>query len=57
MLARFKLDLPSIRKAILELDDEKLSMDELRAISKQLPTTEEVRRYSQLPCNALISLR
>ena len=43
MLARIKLDLPVIRSAILELDDDKLSTDELKAISKQLPTTEEVR--------------
>lgn len=42
MLARIKLELPAIRRAILELDDEKLSTDELKAISKQLPTAEEV---------------
>lgn len=42
MLARIKLDLPTIRIAILEVDDEKLSIDELRAIGKQLPTSEEV---------------
>ncbi|THG98335.1 hypothetical protein EW026_g3828 [Hermanssonia centrifuga] len=41
MLARIKLDHPGIRKAILELDDEKLTIDELRAIGKQLPTSEE----------------
>ena len=45
MLARIKLDLPALRKAILELDDEKLSVDELKAISRQLPTTDEVRRH------------
>jgi diaphanous 1 len=42
MLARIKLDPPVIRTAILELDDDNLSMDELKAIGKQLPTTEEV---------------
>ena len=49
MLARIKLDLPSIRKALLEVDDDKLSVEELRAISKHLPTTEEVgtHKFSQ----------
>lgn len=42
MLAKIKLDLAVIRKAILELDDEKLSMDDLKAIGKQLPSIEEV---------------
>ena len=45
MLARIKRDLPALRKAILEHDDEKLSVDELKAISRQLPTTDEVRRH------------
>lgn len=42
MLSRIKMGLPEIRRALLELDDIKLSIDDLRAISKQLPTTEEV---------------
>lgn len=42
MLARIKLDLPAIRQAILELDDDKLSADDLKAIGKQLPSSEEV---------------
>ena len=42
MLTRIKLDLPTIRKALLEVDDAKLSVDDLRAISKHLPTKEEV---------------
>ena len=42
MLARIKLDLPAIRMALLELDDEKLSVEELRSISKQMPASEEV---------------
>lgn len=45
MLARLKLDLSVIRKAIMEIDDDKLSMDELKAIGKQLPTTEEVQFF------------
>lgn len=45
MLARIKLDLPSIRKALVEINDEALSVDDLRAISKQLPTAEEVDIY------------
>lgn len=42
MLSRIKMGLPDIRRALLELDDKKLSIDDLRAISKQLPTSEEV---------------
>ncbi|KAJ4496810.1 formin homology 2 domain-containing protein [Lentinula lateritia] len=44
MLSRIKLKLPQIREALLKLDDEKLSTDDLRAISKQLPTSDEVMR-------------
>ena len=43
MLSRIKLPLPEIRRALLELDDDLLSVDDLKAIGKQLPTTEEVR--------------
>lgn len=45
MLARIKLTFPEIRRALLELDDTKLSFDDLKAISKQLPTLEEVGAY------------
>ncbi|KAJ3522423.1 hypothetical protein NMY22_g11895 [Coprinellus aureogranulatus] len=44
MLSRIKLTLPGICNAILELDDSALSIDDLKAISKQLPTREEVER-------------
>jgi diaphanous 1 len=44
MLSRIKLTFPEIKKCILELNDEKLSVDDLRAISKHLPTGEEVTR-------------
>ncbi|KAJ3551751.1 hypothetical protein NM688_g4527 [Phlebia brevispora] len=44
MLARVKVDLPGIRKALVEVDDEVFSVDELKAIGKQLPTAEEVTR-------------
>lgn len=43
MLSRIKLGFPEIRRALLDIDDQKLSIDELRAISKQLPTADEVR--------------
>ena len=43
MLSRIKIGLADIRKALLELDDSKLSIDDLRAIGRQLPTAEEVR--------------
>ncbi|KAJ6572601.1 hypothetical protein B0H10DRAFT_2106751 [Mycena sp. CBHHK59/15] len=44
MLSRIKMGFPDIKKALLDLDDEKLSVDDLKAISKQLPTLEEVGR-------------
>lgn len=43
MLSRIKLGFPEIRRALLDIDDHKLSIDDLRAISKQLPTADEVR--------------
>lgn len=42
MLSRIKMGLPDIRKALLTFDDQRLSVDDLKAISKQLPTSEEV---------------
>lgn len=42
MLSRIKMSLPDIRKAVIELDDDKLSIDDLRAMSRYLPTREEV---------------
>ena len=45
MLTRIKLELPAIRQAILELDDEKLTADDLKAIGKQLPSSEEVSLF------------
>ena len=42
MLSRIKRSLPEIRNAVTELDDDKLSIDDLRAMSRYLPTREEV---------------
>jgi diaphanous 1 len=42
MLSRIKLDLEEIKRALLDVDDGKLTPDDLRAISRQLPTPEEV---------------
>jgi len=42
MLARIKLSMPEIRRSLLEIDDQALSVDDLKAISKQLPTLDEV---------------
>ncbi|KAH0840265.1 hypothetical protein J3R83DRAFT_1272 [Lanmaoa asiatica] len=44
MLSRFKIGYSAIRQALLDLDDSTLLIDDLKAISKQLPTTEEVRK-------------
>ena len=42
MLSRIKMDYPEIRRALLEIDDGRLSFDDLKALSRQLPTSEEV---------------
>ncbi|KIK96072.1 hypothetical protein PAXRUDRAFT_32637 [Paxillus rubicundulus Ve08.2h10] len=44
MLSRFKIGYPAIRQALLDFDDSILSIEDLKAISKQLPTTEEMNR-------------
>lgn len=43
MLSRFKIGYSAIRQALLDLDDSVLDIDDLKAISKQLPTADEVR--------------
>lgn len=48
MLARLRLSHPSIRDAILHLDDSNLSIDNLKAIKQNAPTTDEVSQ-SHLP--------
>lgn len=40
------MELPDIRRALLEVDDNKLSIDDLKAIGKQLPTSEEINRLN-----------
>ncbi|KAH0826048.1 hypothetical protein J3R83DRAFT_2832 [Lanmaoa asiatica] len=44
MLSRFKIGYSAIRQALLDLDDSTLLIYDLKAISKQLPTTQEVRK-------------
>jgi diaphanous 1 len=44
MLSRIKLTPADIRKALLELDDNALSVDDLKAMERQTPTVEEVVR-------------
>ncbi|KAF8743337.1 Diaphanous GTPase-binding Domain, partial [Rhizoctonia solani] len=44
MLKTLKLSPTAIREAILTVDDERLSAEDLVMISKQLPTTEEANR-------------
>ncbi|KAG6373818.1 hypothetical protein JVT61DRAFT_5963 [Boletus reticuloceps] len=44
MLSRFKIEYSAVRQALLDLDDFVLSIDNLKAISKQLPTADEVTR-------------
>lgn len=42
MLRSIKMGFPDIKKALLDLDDEALTLDELKKISENLPTSEEV---------------
>jgi hypothetical protein len=42
MLSRIKLPLVDIKRALLEVDDSSLSVDDLRSIARHLPTAEEV---------------
>ena len=44
MLSRVKLAPMDIRKALLEVDDKTLSVDDLKAMERQLPTAEEITR-------------
>ncbi|PPQ84655.1 hypothetical protein CVT24_006861 [Panaeolus cyanescens] len=44
MLMRIKMDHIEIRRALLEINDQALSLDDLKAIGKQLPTPEEIER-------------
>jgi diaphanous 1 len=44
MLSRIKLAPVDIRNALLEVDDKTLSVDDLKAMERQLPTTEEITR-------------
>lgn len=48
MLSRIKMDNIEIRRCMFEVDDEKLSIDDLKAISKHLPTSEEVSFFHSL---------
>ncbi|KAF9506490.1 hypothetical protein BS47DRAFT_1399443 [Hydnum rufescens UP504] len=49
MLSRIKLGFPDIRQALLLLDDDKLPLDDLKAISRHLPTADEVLRIKDFP--------
>lgn len=42
MLARIKLTYPEIRDAIWNIDDNRLTVDNLMAIRQYIPTKEEV---------------
>ncbi len=44
MLSRIKLAPVDIRKALLEVDDKTLLVDDLKAMERQLPTTDEITR-------------
>lgn len=44
MLKKLKMTGPEIRKALLTLDDTKLTVDDLKNISRVLPTKDEVSR-------------
>jgi hypothetical protein len=52
MIARIKIPYPAIRKAILELDENALSIENLRAISQYVPTIEEVNTFGYTSCTS-----
>lgn len=49
MLSRIRYSPDDIRQAILEINDDKLTIDDLKIIAKNLPTPEEVL-ISSLQC-------
>ncbi|KAL4076317.1 hypothetical protein J3A83DRAFT_2174705 [Scleroderma citrinum] len=55
MLSRFKNDYSMIRSALLDLDDSRLSVDDLRAINRHLPTSEELARIKEFGDTAKLS--
>ena len=48
MLSRIKKSNLQIRMSLLEINDEQLSIDDLKAIGKHLPTLEEVGHFHPL---------
>ena len=52
MLAKLKLPPLKIRQAIVEVDDEVLSADDLATLSRTLPTAEEVGLVKREGCVA-----
>ena len=50
MLSRIKVSYPDIRVALLEILDEKLSIENLKAIKQYVPTSDEVR-FDRMQCN------
>ncbi|KAJ7490264.1 hypothetical protein B0H11DRAFT_2009814 [Mycena galericulata] len=47
MLSRFKMALPDIKNALLELDDDRLTVEDLEAIGQYSPTLEEIGRIKE----------
>ena len=57
MLSRIKIGLSDIRKALLELDDQRLSIDDLRAISRQLPTSYLAAAWNRSNLDIVVNTR
>ena len=55
MLARLKLPIPKIQQAVLAFDDATLTLDDLKALSKLLPTSDEVSLITALFCSPIPS--
>lgn len=53
MLSRIRHSLDDIRRAILEINDDKLTVDDLKIIAKNLPTSEEVFFKCWFTCNTI----
>ena len=48
MLSRIKLTYPEIRIALMEILDEKLSIENLKAIKQYVPSGDEVKKEEKL---------
>ena len=49
MLSRIKMPVANIKRALLAVDDDALSIDDLKAIARHVPSSDEVRNGTPFP--------